>query len=157
MSDDTLLEGPVNLSGCPCDLGAITASVLEADKLAGMADGGRWVLADGRAVPGTKYATYIGTHVPDLRGCFLRGKNHGRAGGDGNAAGDLELGSHQRHMLQSHAHPFIEMVLQNPVDGIDSDAVGSSEHRTGAGTAAPTGGLETRPANVTVNFFICIN
>ena len=157
MSNGNLLWGPVNLKGCPPDLGAITASLLDADKLAGMADGGRWVQADGRAVPGTKYATYIGTHVPDLRGCFLRGKNYGRAGDDGNAASDLELGSHQRHELRSHAHPFMEMVLQNPVDGIDSATVESSEHRTGAGPTAAMGDPETRPANVTVNYFICIN
>lgn len=156
MSND-LLKGPVNLKGCPRDLGVIIGSLLDADKLGGMIDGGRWVLADGRAVPGTKYATYISTHVPDLRGCFLRGKNYGRAGGDGNAVGDLELGSHQQHSLQSHTHTFLEMVLQNPVDGIDSAGVETFEHRTGAGTTAATGGPETRPANVTINYFICIN
>lgn len=155
--NDYLLPGPVNLKGCPHDLGAIIASLLDADKLGGMSDGVRWVLADGRAVKGSKYATYISTHVPDLRGCFLRGRNYGRAGGDGNVAGDLVLGSYQHHELQSHSHSFLEMVLQNPVDGVDSVAVNSGEHRTAAGTTDPTGGPETRPSNVTINYFICIN
>ena len=156
MSED-LLWGPVNLKGCPPDLGAIIASLLDSEKLAGMLDGHRWVLADGREVSGTKYATYIGKYVPDLRGCFLRGRNYGRAGVDGNAAGDLVLGSYQHHEMQSHTHTFMEMVLDNSADGIDSTRTESYEHRTGARTTAATGGLETRPVNVTVNYFICIN
>ena len=36
-------------------------------------NGHKWVLADGRAVVGSMYETVTGnTHVPDLRGSFLR-------------------------------------------------------------------------------------
>jgi hypothetical protein len=62
-----------------------------------------WVLADGRDVTGSKYATMMASNptpvqssnnVPDLRGRFLRGRNNGRSSG-ANPDGEFNLGQEQ--------------------------------------------------------------
>ena len=57
--------------------------------------GSGWVLADGREVPGTKYARLVGPRVPDLRGLFLRGINVGRADAFADPDGERTPGSTQ--------------------------------------------------------------
>lgn len=64
-----------------------------------------WVLADGRNVAGSTYATVTGnTTIPDLRGIFTRGKNNGRSDGNQNPDGDLALGTYTADKLASHTH-----------------------------------------------------
>ena len=36
-----------------------------------------WVLADGRNVAGSAYASLVGTSIPDFRGLFRRASNNG--------------------------------------------------------------------------------
>lgn len=64
-----------------------------------------WVLADGRSVVGSTYATITGnTNIPDLRGVITRGKNNGRSDGNQNPDGDLALGTYTADKFASHTH-----------------------------------------------------
>lgn len=117
-------------------------------------NGAGWVLADGRSVAGTKYATLIGASVPDLRGRFLRGKNYTRVSG-GNPDGDLNLGQEQGDQYKSHDHNVAAGNYASFNAGnISRGATGGTTLNQSTGLQ---GGNETRPANTTVNFFIKIN
>jgi hypothetical protein len=128
-----------------------------------------WVLMDGRGVGGSTYETITGSStIPDARGQFLRGKNNGRADGQENPDGDVALGTYQADEFASHNHgggnhnhtynkggsdafngPFSDSTNdQNPPDGVtdNSGVIINTE-----------GGNETRPKNVTINYFIKIN
>lgn len=148
---------PVNIETMPKDLGSIIPMILSENEILTTHPDSRYILADGRDVPNTKYETYIGPNVPDLRGCFLRGKNYDRGRGTGNAAGDLPLGQYQLHEFSRHIHNYYEMIADNHVDGVDSTTTNSGEHHRAAAKTLSYGGKETRPNSVTVNYFICIN
>jgi len=61
-----------------------------------------WVLCDGRSVPGSTFQTLTGmTNIPDLRGRYPRGRDHG-AGTD--PAGDLPIGTFEGDQTGSHIH-----------------------------------------------------
>lgn len=118
-------------------------------------NGAGWVLADGRSVVGSKYATLIGASIPDMRGQFLRGKNNGRNDGNENPDGEVNPGTFQTSYV-------------GEITGLRQGNV--SQYSTGGNTAGLfywTGGVnngytyrsgqETRPKNVTVNFFIKID
>lgn len=141
-----------NISMLPEDLGEIVAL------MSGVAPSPRYVLADGRTVPGTRYEAYIGSTVPDLRGCYLRGKNYDRAMSSGNAAGDLPLGTYQTHAFSNHAHTYIRMVANNYIDGVDSAAPpGNGDHHSEYALTRTSVGKETAPNSITVAFFICVD
>jgi hypothetical protein len=109
---------------------------------------------DGRNVNGSKYASITGTSViPDGRGQFLRGKNNGRGDGQENPAGDLIIGTQQTDEFKSHFHSMAGSFLNNGLAGGGQGVLTQS----GATNTGDTGGLETRPKNITVNFFIKIN
>lgn len=136
-----------------------------------------WVLMDGRDVSGSKYAQITGeTNLPDGRGVFLRGKNNGRVDGNQNPAGELDLGDFQNDAFQGHEHYIANTTNGNAAfDGNGSvnrsytgSGVGDSEYRLFTTNAAPaTAGIttiangrtstETRPKNITINYFIKIN
>lgn len=116
------------------------------------------------AVIGVKYGSGNGSstfNVPDARGLFLRGWNNGSgrdpdagsrtAAATGGATGD-NIGSYQADQFANHSHAV----------GADNSATGSAgSARTGASvnTAFPTnasGGNETRPKNLYVNYIIKI-
>lgn len=64
-----------------------------------------WVLADGRDVSGSAYATLTGnTTIPDMRGRFLRGKNNGISTSAGDESGERGIGSFQASQLPTHQH-----------------------------------------------------
>lgn len=112
-----------------------------------------WVLCDGQAVIGSEYESITGqSNIPDLRGRFLRGKDHGATGV--NPDGDLALGSAQSDAFASHQHGN---VLQS-VGGVGPvDSGGGSSELDFTGATGSAGGNETRPKNVTVNYFIKID
>lgn len=116
----------------------------------------RWILADGRAVPGTQYAALIGVNVPDLRGVALRGKNNGLTGSHANPDGDLALGTYQDDQLESHTHTYLYYHFASLGDD-SSTAFAEVNKNPSTGTTDPTGGNETRMKNVTVNYFIRVN
>ena len=87
-------------------VGTVIASLLSESEFQGLF-GKSWALADGRAVEGSGYEKLTGNkNVPDLRGVFLRGKNHDRASDSGNPDGDLTVGTFQGDALQEHTHSY---------------------------------------------------
>jgi hypothetical protein len=130
--------------------------------------GDNWVLADGRSVTGTLYASVTGlSTVPDMRGRFLRGK------GTSNPDGDLTLGAFTSSKTASHDHAQNHQSPNNVDDvqvpsyrdevswGFDTyGIVNSTTDRRSTSTRLTTdstGGNETAPVSITVNIFIRIN
>ena len=142
----------------------------------------KWVLADGRAVIGTKYSAVKGeAHVPDLRGAYLRmagtNGNGARAGWIGGLLGTFHnwtTGRSKRAMTGTtnwagnHSHQVNPAWGYAPGSGgssnigagdssrghIRTDTQGNHQH-----TLSINGGgdSETRPNTFTVNFFIKVN
>lgn len=133
-----------------------------------------WILADGRNVAGSRYATITGnTTVPDARGLFMRMKDFSTAVTPNvsgrNPAGNLALNSLQLDEFTQHAHgvtssnsPYgmnqlLTTKLEKEVDeggekyNVDGFlGVNFSVNANGSST-------ETRPRNITLNVFIRIN
>jgi phage-related tail fiber protein len=135
-----------------------------------------FLLCDGSPVSRITYArlfSYIGTNygngdgittfnLPDLRGQFSRGVDHG-AGNDpdvgsrtaptGGNTGDA-VGSYQPHSFQQHNHEFVQWSQSGQFNG-GGPAIGSGQFTqltTGAINGNP--GSESRPLNVYVNKII---
>jgi hypothetical protein len=82
-----------------------------------IADGGEWVLADGASAAGSDWATLTGrTNLPDIRGRFLRAKDHGSGN---NPAGDKVLDSYTADTVASHSHG---------AGSLSADSSGSHDH-----------------------------
>ncbi len=142
-----------------------------------------WVLGDGTLYSRTTYAALfavMGTHfgygdstnfrVPDLRGRFLRGVDGGagrdgdrlaRTSESGGASGD-SVGSVQADVFASHTHPYNDIYFSeaggdttvlNNAFGCGNNDHNNSAWQLGRITSA-TGGNETRPKNVNVNYII---
>lgn len=129
-----------------------------------------WLECDGKAYLKTQYpglSDAIGTafggntthfNVPDLRGNFIRGWDHG-AGRDpdaasrttlatGGAIGNL-IGSYQDDELESHAHSYYRGA--SSTSGTGSTALNTEGSST---TGAAGGSSETRPKNVYLMYII---
>lgn len=85
--------------------------------------------------------------LPESRGEFLRGWDHGRGVDAGRA-----LGSYQADELKSHSHAQKDQTVLAEGAGVGI-AGGSSPYSMGGNTKA-TGGSETRPRNVAVMWCI---
>ena len=133
-----------------------------------------WLLCDGAEISRTAYADLfaaIGTscgsgngsstfYLPDLRGMFLRGvdgnanidpdKNSRSAQNFGGNTGN-NVGSLQNDTLASHSH---SQNLMTNSGGTFKTSSGSGSEAQNADTTGNTGGTETRPVNVYVNFII---
>jgi len=137
-----------------------------------------WLLCDGSLVNRTTYSSLfavMGTasgsgdgattfNLPDMRGVFLRGVNGSRSdafadpddvafrinvspgGNTGNA-----VGSYQADMFASHNHSYWEPAANvvNAIPNINGTNPGAEASQTGS-----TGGNETRPKNIYVNYII---
>lgn len=117
------------------------------------------------SVIGTKYGTVNSSSftLPDLRGQFIRGWDNG-AGVDpdaasrtalnfGGATGD-SIGTEQADAFEAHTHTVgrtsgVPSAPDEVADGTNQDNAPNTDMVTGS-----TGGNETRPTNVTVNFII---
>ena len=84
-------------------------------------------------------------NVPDLRGEFIRGLDASRGVDTGRV-----LGSSQVQAIQSHTHSLnlIQGVLQSNGNSNTNEGV------WGTGATGSTGGTETRPRNVALNYII---
>ena len=113
--------------------------------------GDNWVLADGRSVTGTKYASVTGSStIPDMRGAFLRAK-----GSTYNPDGDLALGTYTGDKLGPHTHEVSRILTGSGSNGALDYRVDVST--TAQYTTTSTGSNETAPRSITVNIFIRIN
>jgi hypothetical protein len=147
----------VGLSSC---LGCIEQSVLTEAQFQN-ANGSNWVLCDGRNIVGSRLAQLTGiSNAPDLRGEFLRGKNFGRFGDVEESA----LGDPKGDTVGPHTHfqryydpnaPDTPARVGGSIlwDGGKRFTDGENVFVRGVDPANP----ETRPKNVTVNFFYKIN
>lgn len=153
-------------------VGTVIPSMLSEAQFLAQNGTGDWYLCDGRVATGTLYASVTSqANVPDFRGVFLRGRNFGRSTATGNAAGDSALGTYQGDEYKSHSHSVEVTNIQ--IDGarikeggseggsgqeqLGRATTGGSRDATLTGSALASGGAETRPRNVTVNYFIKVN
>jgi hypothetical protein len=142
-----------------------------------------WLMCDGSAISRTQYAALfavIGTssgygdttttfNLPDLRGVFLRGVNGTRSDGNGDpdaanrpgpangANGGNAVGSFQADQFKSHTHTGSREI--GYAQGYNGSGIHGSEWTADTGRADgfitdATGGNETRPKNVYVNYII---
>lgn len=110
------------------------------------------------AAHGTADATHF--NLPDLRGKFARGYDHGAAndpnaatrtaGATGGATGD-NVGSIQDDAFESHTHPLLE---QNASIGFGGSSTTVQVVGTAVRATDATGGSETRPKNVGLMYCI---
>jgi phage-related tail fiber protein len=144
-------------------------NVLDARVIDRLKDNG-WLVCDGHAVERNNYDELfdvIGVafgagdgestfNLPDLRGLFLRGVDHGqkrdpdaeaRTALHGGAQGD-KVGSVQEDAFKQHSHGYI--MFPRAQGKIASGRV----WQHGPAQTDPTGGNETRPKNIYVNFII---
>jgi hypothetical protein len=140
----------------------------------------KWVLADGRDVSGSRWATITGqTRVPDLRGAFFRA-----AGQNTNASVNWNgkaVGTHYDDTTRiprvtgftgttdnpgNHTHSFTQYVQKGPYGQYDRtvwehDNAAAQTGAAGAHThvVSITGGgdIETAPVHFSMNTFIKIN
>ncbi|RXM41182.1 hypothetical protein BOQ62_02055 [Chryseobacterium sp. CH21] len=146
----------------------------------------KWAPCDGRKVDttcGLARATQNLTNVPDLRGVFLRGNNIFDLNEAGNGIpgvspsqkdpSDNRLrGSIQQDDFKEHNHQIVKQtfggILMTPLavsgntSGADGDLDGSQIVSGYDKAAVPliiasTGGTETRPKNMAINYYIRIN
>ncbi|MCP3921896.1 MAG: tail fiber protein [Desulfobacterales bacterium] len=114
------------------------------------------------SVIGTGYGSVDSTHfnLPDYRGEFLRGWDNG-AGNDpdrlsrtnrGDGTTKDNVGTKQSHQYETHTHPN---VVRTPGNITFVDANGShTTANTQGQVTGPSGGNETRPRNVSVQYII---
>lgn len=153
-------------------MGEIVASVLTEEKFIEI-NGNDWMLANGAEAPSTsEYRKYIDKELPhmngklpNLCGVFLRGFNNGQSiNPDNNKLGSLQPDAFQGHFHESTGK-IITRDKGNKNVGADKDFLKTLQpDQTIVGTAIsdnlngnPRIAIETRPKNVTVNYFIKIN
>ncbi|MGI9256860.1 MAG: hypothetical protein ACR2PY_07995 [Salinispira sp.] len=140
-------------------VGTVQISILEEDAFQSL-NGPEWVLMDGRVLKErTELTPHIvhlkneegKTTIPNAGGRFLRMTDNG-AGIDPD--GERKLGSSQEDELVAHSHEIPNTINHNR----NRRSTGSGTHIFLPGTRASgeTGGLETRPTNVAVNYFVKI-
>ncbi len=153
------MQGNINyLLSSILPVGSVVASLLTESQFQDIAGTG-WILADNRSISSSTLATVTGiTTAPDLRGVFVRGKNNGRSTTTGNAAGDLALGAGQSDTFASHTHSYsyqIPSASPGGSDGGTDNDVGLTTINNNTGSSGST--TETKPRNVTLNYFIRID
>lgn len=125
-------------------------------------NGTSWVLADGRSVTGSVYASVTGSStIPDARGIFLRGAGSQTIS---TVTYTGTLGNKQNDQMQGHHHSVANALNEAGGSGWPSGTGNSGWNVNKATTPIADGvngnprtGTETRPANLAVNVFIKIN
>ncbi len=143
-------------------VGDVVSSFLKPEAFEGQHKGQKWVLADGRAVPGTMFEQLVGPKVPDLRGVFLRGINSGRTDEYKDPDGERIPGALQKDALQDHVHNTgLNPRTDWPSSGyaatkVPASAEGTLNKKTG-GVENASAASETRPKNAAIYFYIRVN
>jgi len=115
-----------------------------------------WLLANGSTFSQPSYPglyTFLGNSnvLPDLRGAFLRGKNNGRVDGNQDPDGERAIGHFQLDDFKSHNHT--SQISLTTSGSTTTPGLGSGTPRT-SDPSNSSGGLETRPKNIAVNWII---
>ena len=109
------------------------------------------------AVTGTRFGAGDGSttfNIPDLRGEFLRGWDNGRGVDNGRALGSSQTDAFKRHThTATNSQQFVTWQGTHNPQFNRTTPVSAGQGCALAGIA-PTGGTETRPRNIAVNFFI---
>ncbi|MDH1976522.1 phage tail protein [Aliarcobacter butzleri] len=145
----------INLGGGSVSIGSIetfagvAAKIPEGYLLCNGQEISRTAYKDLFDVIGTTYGAGDGSttfNVPDLRGEFIRGFDAGRGVDSGRI-----LGSWQVDELKSHKHSYFF-----GGEGVSSSigASHTSNIYSSYGNTAATGGIETRPRNIAMNYII---
>jgi microcystin-dependent protein len=130
-----------------------------------------YLLCDGTSYSTTTYAklfavigyNYGGSgasfNVPDFRGMFLRGNGSQTIGGVTYTGGSLSLAGRQQDQAMSATsatNQGFRSCAAGTRDAVARFAIGTDPVDTGTGILAqfPRQGVETRPANYTVNYFV---
>ncbi|MCI4436949.1 MAG: tail fiber protein [Ignisphaera sp.] len=103
------------------------------------------------SILGTTYGVGDGIttfNIPDFRGQFIRGWDHGRGVDVGRT-----LGSYQDDDLKSHRHN-IAAPIGTSAGNIAVPKDSSGQNRTYGMTTDPVGGVETRPKNIAIMYII---
>lgn len=122
-----------------------------------------WLECNGSAISRTTYAALfaaIGTtfgsgngsttfNIPDMRGQFARGWDHGAGVDPGRT-----LGSSQADAFASHTHTTTLNMSSSTGGGTNNPLAGANTSVTTTWTSAATGGTETRPKNIALMFII---
>jgi len=125
--------------------------------------GNVWVLMDGREVSGSDFSMLSGINkIPDARGKFLRMNNNGANCNDKNNCAydpdNTKLGEFQNDNFKSHHHT---QRFGNVKGHFSSSGWESVPHvdrgSTNGQTTTLSGGSETRPKNISVNYYIKVN
>ena len=115
-----------------------------------------WLLCDGlTSVPVNSELYALGVHTtPDFRAMFLRGRNGTRSDAWKDPGGDRAVGAYQPDELKSHEHqsPVKTWMVWNGAASHDCLVEGGPNDIVRYVSA--TGGDETRPKNVAVNYII---
>lgn len=173
----TFLEAIKCIEENSVPVGTVIPSMLPPDVFS-KSYGDSWALADGRTVSiSTKYYKLTNSsHIPDLRGNFIRGMNHGiSADPDANRV----VGGFQNQGTRLpanqftgttnaggiHTHTYSAPIPYNAGAGNHQRAKPAGETRTTdqagnhAHTVTITGGgdVETRPRNISMYFYIKVN
>lgn len=142
------------------NIGDIKASMLTQAQF-DQVHGSGWRMADGTTAVGTAYGALTGaTTLPDLRGIFLRGKDNGRLAenGNGNPDGEVPLGTFLQDSFKAHEHSVLRTAGDEQLlGGIQGALAGGSTDVNPNGLTSTEGGVETRPRNVTVNYYIRVD
>ena len=125
----------------------------------------KWVIADGKLdITLSKYGQLTNKRfVPDLRGMFLRGMNEGRSDSYKDPDQNRQVGSFQSDMTKSHSHNANLKLGAEPLGQHARSKQAAGAHGSPSDSwvsdelISNSGGIETRPKNVSVYFYIKIN
>ena len=120
-----------------------------------------WIIADGSEInKSSKYFQYTNEErIPDLRGMFVRGMNHGRDDEFADPETDRELGSSQEYSTGKHTHRLPIVYNENPLEAkgwaldYHVNNVGL-EHGYNADSVEED---EARPNNISLYYYIKID
>lgn len=114
------------------------------------ADMENWLECNGQSISASVYpelSALVGAKVPDFRGVFLRGVDAGK----GYDIGRI-VGSYQEDMVGPHVHRM--KFWRHNADGGGIWAYPKYDADDGTLWTHPNDGLETRPKNMSVRYFI---
>ena len=151
-------------------IGEIVTSILKKSDFQNLY-GPDWELLDGGIVEQVELLAYLPpelqntngkTYLPDARGKFIRMHNNGAIGGEYDSNENRQLGSYQSDTFASHEHDQHERLAGSNCCK-EGKAWGdifvnpSRQRQKMPFQTGETGGKETRPKNIAMNFFIRVS